>query len=288
MTKIFLSAVWGITLVLYLVLVLQAKQQAKRTGGPSKFHILRDPVRCLIERPSVYRAALPWLERPKSVLAALNGGVCSKETLLAWTSEALGLTAATWLSSGLLGLAADSGALAALGAFVAVLLPLLRLKELRKKLELRRQTIVLELPELLNRLLLMVNAGENVLRALERCLQRQRKAAKEHPLYAELGFALEAVKRGEPLGSALEEFGRRCSVPEAKLFATTLLINSRRGGETFVSALRELSRTLWEKRKATARTLGEQASSRMAFPLAVIFLIIMVLVGAPSMLMMSH
>ncbi|MBB6677106.1 type II secretion system F family protein [Cohnella lubricantis] len=274
----------------YVGLVLLAWKQALRKGGAvkGKFHVLREPVRYLIERPGVYRAALPWLEKPKAVLAALNGGICTKDMLLGWFSEALGLSAATWLAAGWLGIAANNGALALLGAFVAALLPLLRQKELRKRLELRRQTIVLELPELLNRLLLMVNAGENVLRALERCLQREQQAGKGHPLYAELGFALAAVKRGESFGAALEEFGRRCSVPEAKLFATTLLINSRRGGETFVSALRELSRTLWEQRKAAARTLGEQASSRMAFPLAVIFLIIMVLVGAPSMLMMSH
>lgn len=288
MTKLLLAVIWGATVAGYLALILLAWKQSSRRGSKGSFHLLRDPVRFLIERPRIYRAAFSWLERPRVVLAALNGGICTQGMLLAWTSEALGLSAAVWLVSGLLGIAADSGTLALLGAFVAVLMPLLRLKELRKRLEQRRQAIVLELPELLSRLLLMVNAGENVLRALERSLQRQQKAGRDHPLYAELGFALAAVKRGEPLSAALEEFGRRCSVPEAKLFATTLLINSRRGGETFVSALKELSHALWEKRKATARTLGEQASSRMAFPLAIIFLIIMVLVGAPSMLMMSH
>lgn len=288
MTSAILSIVWAATLILYLGLAFLAWMRRRRERPSVKPHALRDPMRELLERPRVYRWLIPWLERPRNALAVLNGGNCTKDELLAWTSEALGLSAAVWLGAGLLGIASGGGALMGLGLFVAVLLPALRLKELRKRVELRRQTIVLELPELLNRLLLMVNAGENVLRALERCLQRQQKAAVRHPLYAELGYALAAVKRGEPLGAALEEFGRRCAVPEAKLFATTLLINSRRGGETFVTALRELSRTLWEKRKATARTLGEQASSRMAFPLAIVFLIIMVLVGAPSMLMMSH
>jgi tight adherence protein C len=94
------------------------------------------------------------------------------------------------------------------------------------------------------------------------------------------------MKRGESLSHALEEMGRRCAVPEVKLFATTLLINARRGGEAFVPALRELTRQMWEKRKAIARMLGEQASSRLAFPLAIVFLLIMVLVGAPTIIMM--
>jgi len=289
MTKIAVALVWGTLLAFYIRCLLLAWKEARRSGKmKAKLHLLYDPAKALIGRPNVYRRLLPWLEKPQIALAALHGGVCSKERLTGWAAEALGLGYAVWLGGGGLAIAADNASLAYLGAIVGALLPALRYKELKSKLERRRQTIVLELPELLSRLLLMVNAGENVMRALEKILSRQGEAARNHPLYGELASALAAVKRGEPLAAALEEFGRRCAVPEAKLFATTLLINSRRGGETFVSALRELSRTLWERRKAVARTLGEQASSRMAFPLAIIFLLIMVLVGAPSMLMMAN
>jgi tight adherence protein C len=290
MTMISLAFIWGAMLLLYLWLLGLAWKQGRngKAGARRKLHPFRDPARALIERPRIYRLLLPWLEKPQAALAALHGGVCTKDGLVHWASEAFGLSLAIVLGAGLLGLAAGSPTLAALGAVVAAIVPMLRHKELKKRLDTRRRTIVLELPELLSRLLLLVNAGETVMRALERCLQRQEAAGRSHPLYAELGYALAAVKRGEPLAAALEEFGRRCAVPEAKLFATTLLVNSRRGGETFVSALRELSRTLWERRKTVARTLGEQASSRMAFPLAAVFLIIMVLVGAPSLLMMSE
>lgn len=287
MTKIAVALAWEALLIFYIRCLLLAWKEARRSGKMARLHPLYDPAKAWIGRPNVYRRLLPWLEKPQMTLAALHGGVCSKERLTDWAAEALGLACAVWLGGGGLAIAADNAALAVWGALVGALLPALRYKELKSKLERRRQTIVLELPELLSRLLLMVNAGENVMRALEKSLSRQGESARSHPLYGELASALAAVKRGEPLAAALEEFGRRCAVPEAKLFATTLLINSRRGGETFVSALRELSRTLWERRKAVARTLGEQASSRMAFPLAIIFLLIMVLVGAPSMLMMA-
>jgi len=278
-------AAWAVVALAYGFGLAAAYRSGRGRAG--KFHLLYDPVRVCIERDAVYRWIEPWLDRPRTALAVLNGGVCTKERLVRWTAEAGGAGLAVLLAAGPLALASESPELAILGGIVAPLLPLLRFQELIKKVERRRRQIVLELPELLSRLLLMVNAGENVMRALDKILE-SRAARQGHPLYTELRHALEAVRRGEPLVAALEEFGRRCAVPEAKMFATTLLINSRRGGETFVSALRELARTLWERRKAVTRTLGEQASSKLVFPMVVIFLLILVLVGTPSLLMMSQ
>ncbi|MBN2980067.1 type II secretion system F family protein [Cohnella algarum] len=275
-------SVWSLFGLVYLLLHLQALKTAR---GGGKRNLLAAPMARLLNRPPIYRHLLGLLQRPQAALAALHGGACTRERLIGWAAEALGLSYAVFLSVGLLGIAAESPELVPFGAVVAALMPLLRWRELKEKVNRHRQSIVLELPELLNRLLLMVNAGENVMRALERCVQRQ--AADGHPLYAELRSALEAMKRGETMAIAMEEFGRRCAVPEAKMFASTLLTNAKRGGETFVSSLRELSQTLWERRKAVARTLGEQASSKMAFPLVLIFLIVMVLVGTPAMFMMS-
>ncbi|MCC3375521.1 type II secretion system F family protein [Cohnella sp. REN36] len=287
MTRIAIGMYAGLLGVGYIWLLLASWR--RRPGGTKRRprHLLFDPMEALLSAKPVWRWLGPRLQQPQTALAIMHGGYCTQEALRRWTSEAAGYGVGALLASALLGTASGSPTLVGLGLVLGAGMPLLRWQDLRKKLDLRRQTIVLELPELLNRLLLMVNAGENVMRALERCQQRKPGSA-PHPLYAELGAALEAVNRGEPLAVALEEFGRRCAVPEAKLFATTLLMNARRGGEMFVTALRELSRTLWERRKAAARTLGEQASSRLAFPLALIFLLIMILVGAPSFFLMAN
>lgn len=71
------------------------------------------------------------------------------------------------------------------------------------------------------------------------------------------------------------------------MFTTTLLLNHKRGGEELVLSLRELSVILWDKRKALARTLGEEASSKLVFPMVLIFFIVMVIVASPALMMMS-
>lgn len=278
-----------IALVLLAGYGLQFVQVSRSRGWSKPRHFLFDPMLTLIARKRLWGRIAPKLHREQAALSVLWGGQDVTAPLQRHAAECAAYAYTALLAGAMLSWLADRPVLLGLGALMSALLPLMKRKELNGKLEQRRQEIVMELPEMLNRLLLMVNAGENVRRALERCLERPASARVKtgHPLYAELEAAVTAMRRGESFVFVWEEFGRRCAVPEARLFATTLLMNAKRGGDTFVTALRELSRTLWEKRKAAAKTLGERASSRLAFPLAVIFLIILVLVGTPSILLMA-
>ncbi|QMV43359.1 type II secretion system F family protein [Cohnella cholangitidis] len=276
-----LMTCWMVGLVaLYAWLLVQAL----RTRGLRRFSLRDDPFIVLLTCRAVWPRVQPLLHKQRISLSILNGGTCSQEKLVSWVAEAIGLSYLVLLGTGLLAAGSGNLALLFMGGIVAGCIPMLRAKELSGKVKKRQQAIVMELPELLSKLLLMVNAGENVMKALARTVEQKRDS--HNPLYAEMNAAIEGMKRGESLSTALEELGRRCAVPEVKLFATTLLINARRGGDAFVPALRELTRQMWDKRKAIARTLGEQASSRLAFPLTIVFLLIMVLVGAPTIFMM--
>ena len=240
-----------------------------------------EPIRRWLEAPPVWAGVQPLLERPRLVLAFLEGA-CGKERLARWAAEGAGLAGILLGSGGFISFLAGEPGMVALFAVLAAAAPFLRWKDLNRKAEERRRQIRRAMPELLVRLAIVVNAGENVMRALERCAM-----SKDHPLALELASALEAMNRGESMAAALEEFGRRCGIPEAKRFASAVLINMRRGGDSFTAALQDLARTMWEQRKAEARTLGELASSRLSFPLAVIFLIVMAMVGTPTLLMMG-
>jgi tight adherence protein C len=276
-----LTVCWIILIGIYLALIVSVI--IRRKGSLSGVNLIVDPMVLVLRIRAIAERTQPLLLRQRLALAQLHGGSCSRDRLLRFAGESIGIAYMTLILSGMLAMAADNGALAVLGTIVACCVPLLRAKELRNRVAARRQRIVMELPELLGKLLLIVNAGDNVMRALTRCAEQQPQGF--NPLYDELKAALAAMKRGESMSVALEEMGRRCAVPEVKLFASTLLINARRGGEAFVPALKELTRQMWDKRKAAVRTLGEQASSKLVFPLTLIFLCIMILVGAPTVLM---
>ncbi|ANF96042.1 type II secretion system F family protein [Paenibacillus bovis] len=180
-----------------------------------------------------------------------------------------------------------SGTWLGLGAMLAVVLPVALFRDLQKKVQEREQDILLELPELLNKIILLVGAGETVQRAIVRCVQRKQENAANHPLYKELFQMLNELENGYSFQQSLETFSKRCGVQEVSVFTTTVLLNFRRGGGEFGLALRDLSRTLWDKRKAVSRMRGEQASSKMVFPMVMIFVIVMILVGTPAFMMMN-
>lgn len=173
-----------------------------------------------------------------------------------------------------------------LGGLLAVALPVAMVSDLHKKVRIREQNIMLELPELLNSIVLLVGAGETVQRAIVRCVN-SRQGDSTHPLYAELMKMTAEWDGGYSFQQAFENFSKRCAVQEVSIFTTTVLLNYRRGGADFVLSLRDLSRMLWEKRKAISRTRGEQASSKLVFPMVVIFLIVIVLVGTPAIMMLK-
>ncbi|MBC8081218.1 MAG: hypothetical protein H7X86_12805 [Gorillibacterium sp.] len=147
----------------------------------------------------------------------------------------------------------------------------------------------------MSKIVLLVNAGDTVQQAIGRCatpigedqaISKEKKVSTS-PLHRELSVLIHDLGNNLSFSVALENFSKRCSVQEVSLFTNTVLLNYRRGGEDFVTSLRELNRVLWEKRKSLAKTLGEEASSKLVFPMVLIFLVVTVIVAAPAILMMD-
>lgn len=175
---------------------------------------------------------------------------------------------------------------AGMGAVLAVLIPAALITDLHRKVVRREQEIIMELPELLNKIILLVGAGETVQRSIKQCLDRKREQ-EPHPLYRELFQMSREMDSGYSFQQALEGFSKRCGIQEVSAFTTAVLLNFRRGGSDFALALRDLSHLLWEKRKAVSRIRGEQASSKLVFPMLLLFVIIVILVGTPAFMAMG-
>lgn len=174
-----------------------------------------------------------------------------------------------------------------LSIVILCLTPLIMIRELDKRIKKNRQLIIIELPEFINKLTLLINAGETVQQAIIRCVEQKRQQ-KHHPLYKELMQVTDDISTGNSFPMAMDNLSKRCGMPEVAFFSTTVLMNYRRGGEEFVVALRGLSRELWEKRKTLTRTLGEEASAKLVFPMMIVFLVLMVIIATPAVMLMNE
>jgi tight adherence protein C len=176
------------------------------------------------------------------------------------------------------------------GACFTIIIPVAFIQDLNRKLKRKKRFILIELPEFLNKLTLLVDAGETVQMAIKQCVEQKKQVTltiETSPLYHELNQMVNALNNNRSFQHVMEEFNKRCNIQEVSIFTTTVLLNYRRGGIEFVYALRELSRIIWDKRLALTKTLGEEASAKLVFPMVFIFLIVMIIVAAPAILIMN-
>ncbi|MHA7579953.1 type II secretion system F family protein [Paenibacillus vandeheii] len=247
---------------------------------------LHGPFLFLLDKFEVGRRLPVIMFRMQHAIQKMYGIQHSGEKTMLYCAEMLTYSWLMLLVGCLLSLVGDMGLGGMVGGLaLGVALPFALYKDLNTKVQRRDQDILMELPELLNRMVLLVGAGETVQRSIVHCVASQGERA--HPLYNELRKMVGDWNNGYSFQQSFEQFSRRCGVQEVTIFTTTVLLNFRRGGGDFVLALRDLSHVLWEKRKAVSRAKGEQASSKLVFPMVLIFFSIVVMIGAPAFMMMN-
>ena len=166
----------------------------------------------------------------------------------------------------------------ALCAGSAFLLPDSRLSSGIKK---RKLEIMLDFPDFLVRLTLLINAGMNVAKAWEKVSEGMDRS---RALGRELGMALLEIRSGKSESKTYEDFAKRCRIQEVTRVVSVLLQNIKKGNAELVSILRVHANECWEMRKNAAKKLGEEASSKMLLPMAIMLLSILLIVTTPAIL----
>ncbi|GAA0428029.1 MAG: type II secretion system F family protein [Bacillota bacterium] len=155
-------------------------------------------------------------------------------------------------------------------------------KDLDKKVRQRKDSIVIELPEFVNKVILLVNAGDTVQGAIKKCVDQNKQKVFDSPLYFELNEAVNKMSANTPFQEVMKDLNYRCGIQEVSIFTTTVMMNYRKGGALLVQSLKELSVSLWDKRKTITRIKGEEASSKLVFPIIFIFGAVLLIVIYPA------
>jgi len=172
----------------------------------------------------------------------------------------------------------------ALAPVALCVMPFVMDKELVGKVEKRREQIMLEFPEFVNKLILLVNAGSTIPKAWAKIVNDNKGNS---PLFRELRVCAAEIQAGKPETVAYEEFARRCKIKEVIKFVSVIILNLRKGGSEVVPILRAQADECWEVRKATARRLGEKASSKLLLPMSIMLLGIIMIVALPAILALT-
>ena len=226
---------------------------------------------------------VPQLLRYCAMIAERHDG---PDPAYAWTVKAFAATVASAVAAGFAYFAEADPAVPLLFVLLAAAAPALLWQELKKKVAGRQRAFVSELPTFLHKLSLLLAAGETVQRAWQRAGVAG-LGKEKHPLYAELARTNADIEQGVPFPKALEDMHRRCGIHEVGALVTTVLMNYKRGGEAFALALQDASRLMMEKKHAVVRMQGEEASTKLLFPMLLMLIAVMVIVAAPAVMLMN-
>ena len=198
----------------------------------------------------------------------------------------LGVGALSGGGYGMLVYGASMSGLMSLGiaAGVGFFVPELALKIMSSS---RKQKIFLSLPDVLDLLVVCVEAGLGLDAGLRRISEELEDV---HPeLCSEIALCNLQVQMGRPRRDVLHDFGLRTGVDDVKALAA-ILIQAERFGSSVALALRVQSEAMRVKRRQMAEEKAQKTAVQMLFPMVLFIFhgIFVVLVGPAAIQMMEN
>ena len=151
---------------------------------------------------------------------------------------------------------------------------------LKTRVQKRKKEVLRALPNIIDLLILAVDAGLDFMIAVRRVVERSRPGA----MVDELSQLYREVQMGLIRRDALKGLARRLNLPEVNSFARTL-IQAERMGTPMGEALRTLSEEIRIRQFQRGEQQALKAPIKMLFPLLFCILpVVLILVGAPVIL----
>lgn len=160
--------------------------------------------------------------------------------------------------------------------------------EKEKKEEKRRQEkLLLEYPQMMEQLSLLLGSGMTVYGAWEKMIgtdlqMRKIRNLPQKEYISEMEITYREMQKGQGEKECYERFGRRIGLEPYRRLASVLSQNLSKGTRDIRRILEGEAQEALEMRQHTARRLGEEASTKMLGPMLLMFLIILSVILFPA------
>lgn len=158
-------------------------------------------------------------------------------------------------------------------------------KEKEKEEKLREQKLLAEYPNLVTKLTMYIGAGMSIRNAWERIAKEYDGLRKEDNELAEsICFSVGELRVGKGENIVLEAFGEKIGLRPYKRMVSILVGQSRTGGGELKEALKQEVQEAWEVHKEQVHYLGEEAETKLIFPMIGMMVIVFCIVLIPAFL----
>ena len=159
-------------------------------------------------------------------------------------------------------------------------------REVLKQIAAREREMLINYPEIVSKLTLLLGAGMTIRGAFEKVATdyEKRRDKKRYFAYEEMLIAVYKMRNGAPEAAVYADFGSRCEVSRYNKLGALLSQNLKKGSNGLLDIMEEEMRQAFEDRKSMARKLGEEAGTKLLLPMGMMLLIVMVIVIVPAFL----
>lgn len=155
---------------------------------------------------------------------------------------------------------------------------------IKQRQRVRREKMNCELPNLLNTLAIMTDAGLSLNEAL-----RKISEDREGIISTEIRQVMEDVDMGSSQQNAFMKSTERCDTEQYRNFVFSLCQSIEKGSSGIAEDLKKLAAETWEQRKNKAREAGSKASTKLLFPMMLFsFPALFILILGPAFISMMR
>lgn len=157
-------------------------------------------------------------------------------------------------------------------------------KEVEQKLEERKRELLMDYPEIVNKLALYLGAGMTIRNAFFKMgedYKRQREQRKKY-VYEEILITCHELQGGRSETEAYERFGKRCQIQAYMKLSALLSQNIRKGSTDLLRMFRQEADNAFAERKNLAKKLGEEAGTKLLMPMMMMLCVVMVIIMIPA------
>lgn len=162
------------------------------------------------------------------------------------------------------------------GIALAVLAVVYLSEEFKDKLNERRSELLMQFPQVLSKMTLLVNSGMVLREAWQKV-----SMSGTGILYSEMQLTSTELQNGISEWDAYYAFGERCALKEMKKFAAVVTQGLSKGSSELTMILKDMSDEMWETKKNLVKRKGEASASKLLGPTAMIFVGILIMIIAP-------
>lgn len=165
--------------------------------------------------------------------------------------------------------------------------------ELEKRMKLRKEQLLSDYPEIINKFTLLINAGMTIRQAWFRISEdyAETKAdeasglnIRERYAYEEMLVTASELRLGVSEMTAYEQYGRRIGLIPYIKFGTLITQNLKKGNRGFTELLKYEAAEAFEERKETAKRLGEEAGTKLLMPMLLMLILVFTIILIPAFL----